>query len=97
MEEIGYRAGRLEKVGTMHSSVGFCDECIHLYLARNLEAVPLAREADEFIELLPLTLSEALLLLLNGEITDAKTQLLLLHFSRTLNLQLPDDGNGNAS
>jgi len=86
MEEIGYRAGHLEKVGMMHSSVGFCDECIHLYLARNLEEVPLAREADEFIELLPLSLPEALLLLIDGEITDAKTQLLLLHFSHTLNL-----------
>ncbi|HAD03293.1 MAG: ADP-ribose pyrophosphatase [Desulfuromonadales bacterium GWD2_61_12] len=93
MEEIGYRAGRLEKVGTMHSSVGFCDECIHLYLARNLEEVPLAREADEFIELLPLSLNEALLLLVDGEITDAKTQLLLLHYSRVLNLQTPDGGS----
>jgi len=96
MEEIGYRAGHLEKVGTMHSSVGFSDERIHLYLARNLEAVPHAREADEFIDLLPLSLPEALLLLVNGEITDAKTQLLLLHFSRTLNLQTPEDGNGDA-
>lgn len=96
VEEIGYRAGRLEKVGTMHSSVGFCDECIHLYLARNLEAVPHAREADEFIELLPLPLPEALLLLVNGEITDAKTQLLLLHYSRILNLQTPDGGSNYA-
>lgn len=79
VEEVGYRAGTLEKVGTMLSSVGFCDERLHLYLARDLTEVPHAREPDEFIELLTLTLAGALQLLAAGEIPDAKTQLLLLH------------------
>lgn len=41
-EEVGYRPGRLETLGDMLSSVGFCNERIHLFLARELEAVPQA-------------------------------------------------------
>jgi ADP-ribose pyrophosphatase len=76
--EIGYRAGRLEKLGEMLSSVGFCDERIYLFLGRDLEAVPAAPEPDEFIEVLTLSLEEALAALHAGEIADGKTQLALL-------------------
>jgi ADP-ribose pyrophosphatase len=77
-EEVGYRAGRLEKLGEMLSSVGFCDERIYLFLGRDLEAVPAAPEPDEFIEVLTLSLEEALAALHAGEIADGKTQLALL-------------------
>lgn len=81
VEEVGCRAGSLQKVGSILSSVGFCDERIHLYLARDLEEVAHAREPDEFIELLPLELAEALQLLARGEIVDAKTTVLLQHYA----------------
>jgi ADP-ribose pyrophosphatase len=77
-EEVGYSAGRLEKLGEMLSSVGFCDERIYLFLGRDLEAVPAAPEPDEFIEILILPLEEALAALHAGEIADGKTQLALL-------------------
>jgi ADP-ribose diphosphatase len=78
-EEVGYRAGRLVKLGELLSTVGFCDERIHLFAASELAAVPTAREAGEFIELLPLLPAEAMSMLRGGEIPDAKTQLALLH------------------
>ncbi len=80
-EETGYRAGRIEKLGEMLTAVGFCDERIHIYLARDLEPVGQALEPDEYIELVPLPLNEALAMVLSGEIIDGKTQLALLLYS----------------
>lgn len=77
-EEAGYRAGSLVPLGSTLSSIGFCDERIHLFLARQLESVPPAPEADEFIEPVLLTLDEALAAVAAGTICDAKTQLALL-------------------
>ncbi len=82
VEETGYRAGSLEKMGTMLTAVGFCDELLHLYLARDLQATQRALEPDEFIEPWPLPLEEALRLLQAGEIPDGKTQILLLRYAQ---------------
>lgn len=81
-EEVGYRPGRLQKLGEMLSSVGFCNERIHLFLASELEAVPQALEQDEFLEILTLSLDEALARLDRGEIPDGKTALALLLYAR---------------
>jgi 8-oxo-dGTP pyrophosphatase MutT (NUDIX family) len=37
-EEIGYVAGRLDKLSEFYNSPGFCDEYTHLFLATELEA-----------------------------------------------------------
>lgn len=78
MEEVGYRAGRLEKLGELLPAVGFCTERIHLFLAFDLAPVPQTLEPDEYLEVVPLTVAEALALVDRGEIPDAKTQLALL-------------------
>lgn len=78
VEEVGYRADRVEKLGEMLPAVGFCDERIHLFVATGLTAVPQALEPDEYIEVLPLPLEEALAMVARGEIPDGKTQLALL-------------------
>ncbi|MGE4578456.1 MAG: NUDIX hydrolase [Desulfuromonadales bacterium] len=77
-EEVGYRAGRIERLGEMLTAVGFCDEVVHLFVARDLTPVPAAPEPDEYIEAVPMPLAEALRLLRAGEISDGKTQLALL-------------------
>ncbi len=81
-EEIGYRAGRIEKLGEMLTAVGFCDEVVHLYVARDLTPVERALEPDEYIEVVPVCLAEALRMLARGEIPDGKTQLSLLLFQQ---------------
>jgi len=83
-EEAGYRAERVARLGENFSAVGYCDERIHLFVATGLTPVPPRREADEYIELQPLSLAEALALLEAGEIPDAKTQLALLLYARSL-------------
>ncbi|PLX92596.1 MAG: ADP-ribose pyrophosphatase [Desulfuromonas sp.] len=81
-EEAGYRAGQLSPLGKMLSSPGFCDETIHLFVARQLTPIPPSPEEDEVIEPLLLSPTAARQLLQQGGIVDSKTQLaLLLYFS----------------
>ena len=84
-EETGYRAGRLEKLGVIWPSPGFTDERIHLYSAHQLRPAEQRLEADEIIELLPMTFDAALEGVRGGEIQDAKTAMaLLLCWQRTI-------------
>jgi ADP-ribose pyrophosphatase len=78
LEETGYRAGRLEKLGAIWTSPGFTDEVIHLYSAFDLEAEQQELEPDEIIELVPMTLTEALDSLRNSAIFDGKSATALL-------------------
>lgn len=77
-EEAGFRAGRIERLGELFPTVGFCTERIRLFVARDLEPVPRAPEPDEFIEVVPLPVADAFALLDRGEIPDGKTQVALL-------------------
>lgn len=81
-EETGYSAERLERLFTMYTTPGFTDERIHLFLATGLTMGEAAREADEFLELVPMPLSRALAMLERGEIQDSKTALGLLYSAR---------------
>lgn len=78
-EETGYRASHVEHLFTMYTTPGFTDEKIHLFLAVGLTPGEAARESDEFVELVPMPLSQALAMVQQGEIQDAKTALGLLY------------------
>jgi ADP-ribose pyrophosphatase len=81
-EEAGRRAGRIEKLGWIYTTPGFTDEVIHLFAAFELETIPTRHQVDEVIELMPMSLSEALQRIWAGEIPDAKSALALLHAAR---------------
>jgi ADP-ribose pyrophosphatase len=78
-EETGCIAERVEHLFTMYTTPGFTDEKIHLFMATGLTQGESATEADEFVEMRPMPLSEALAMLGRGEIQDAKTALGLLY------------------
>lgn len=78
-EETGYRAGRLEPLFSMYTTPGFTDEQIHLFLATELTAGQAHLGADEFLELVPTPLSNALEMVRTGIIQDAKTALGLMY------------------
>ena len=80
-EEVGVTAGRLERLTTIWTTPGFTDERIHLYWAADLAAGAHAREPDEFIEVVPKPLSEALGMVRNGEICDGKTVVAILYMA----------------
>lgn len=77
-EETGCTAARMERLFTMYTTPGFTDEKIHLFMAVGLTQGESAREADEFVEVVPTSLSSALEMVRDGEIQDAKTALGLL-------------------
>jgi ADP-ribose pyrophosphatase len=81
-EETGYRAGRLERLTEFWMSPGILRERMHLFLATELTAGPTALEADERIEPLLLPWREALELVRQGRIEDAKTVAGLLYCDR---------------
>jgi len=84
-EEIGYAAETLTEMCSFYSSPGFCDEVIHLFIARGL--VPCARrpEPGEYITPEARSLDECLRMIASGEIMDGKSILGILrfHFSLT--------------
>ena len=72
-EETGYAAGRYEKLTTIATTVGFSDECIHLYAAEDLTPGEQCPDEDEFIHLVKLPLEEAYAMVRDGRIMDAKS------------------------
>lgn len=77
-EETGCSAEQMEHLFTMYTTPGFTDEKIHLFMATGLVAGKTKHEADEFLDLEPMSLSRALELVEAGEIKDAKTVVGLL-------------------
>jgi len=73
LEETGYVAGSLEKVMTLHSSVGFCDEELDVFLATNLRHEGSEGVDGEFVHVVKLAVEEALAAVEEGSITDSKT------------------------
>lgn len=78
-EETGLVAGRLVRMTSILTTPGFTDERIHLFLAYDLTQGSTAFDHDEFIEVVPLAMSEALRMVRDEEITDAKTICTLLY------------------
>jgi ADP-ribose pyrophosphatase len=72
-EECGRRARRLERLGGFFVSPGFCTEFVHLFLATQLEAVTASPDPDEDIDVVRLSLAEAMRLVSAGEIRDGKS------------------------
>jgi len=79
MEEAGVTAGELRHLTTIWTTPGFTDERIHLYLATNLSEGQTSYDHDEFMEPVPMPLSEALRMVRDGEISDGKTICTLLY------------------
>jgi len=80
-EETGYTARGLEHLVTVYSTPGFCDERLHMYLARDVRPIPGGprREEGELgmtVEAIPL--EAAVTRALAGELPDAKTIIGLL-------------------
>ena len=84
IEETGFRSRRWSRLVRYYASPGFLAETMQVFLAEEIYAGTAQPEADEKIDLLQLTLSEALLRIDSGEIRDGKTILSILLFSRRM-------------
>ncbi|MFT8322008.1 MAG: NUDIX hydrolase [Bacillus sp. (in: firmicutes)] len=74
-EETGYGCKRLELLTSFYTSPGFADEIIHIYMAKGLFKLENAAglDEDEFVNLMEVSLEEALEMVGNQRIFDAKT------------------------
>jgi ADP-ribose pyrophosphatase len=72
-EEIGVRAGSLEKLAEFFTTPGFCEEKLWVYLATELVETAQHLEGDEQLEVTRVSFSRAFEMIADGEIEDAKT------------------------
>jgi ADP-ribose pyrophosphatase len=73
-EEVGFLPKEVTPLGYMELSPAYLGEITYLYLGRDLIPQKAALDEDEFLEVIKMPFSEALAMVLNGEITDGKTQ-----------------------
>ncbi|BCS81204.1 NUDIX domain-containing protein [Anaerocellum diazotrophicum] len=77
-EETGYKAREFIKLTEIYTTPGFSNEVIHVYLATDLYRGEAHTDADEFVEVLKIKMTDAILMVKKGEIKDAKTIIGLL-------------------
>ena len=81
-EETGYAAEDWRYLGVIHTAIAYTDEAIHLYLARNLSRAERKLDQGEFLEILVRPFDQALRMIQDGELTDAKSVAALLWVDR---------------
>lgn len=84
-EETGLKAGMWQKMAHVVTTPGFCTERIALYLATDLTQETAHTDPDEFLSLVKMPLTQAVMMVEKGQITDAKTCLGLLMAQQLLN------------
>ena len=78
LEETGYVAAEWKSLGVIHTSVGIADEAIELFLARKLRKQEAKLDVGEFLETFSVPFEEAIAMVRDGRITDAKSMIGLL-------------------
>ena len=78
LEETGYVAAEWTRIGVIHTAIAYTDEAIEIFLARKLEERERKLDAGEFLETFAVPFAEALAMVRDGRITDAKTVSALL-------------------
>lgn len=81
-EETGYTASSWQELPAFYMSPGILNERMYAYVATDLRPGPPAREAGEQIENLVVGWQEAIAMIEQGEIQDAKTIVALLMWDR---------------
>ena len=72
-EEIGMKAGKLQKIGAFFLAPGYSTELLHIFLATELSPAPLERDVDEFLRVERIALTHVFEMIQAGEFVDAKT------------------------
>jgi ADP-ribose pyrophosphatase len=73
VEETGYQANELRFLFEFYPAIGYSNEIMYFYLARDLKHVGHQRDHDEFLEILRVPFADALGMIRSGEICETKT------------------------
>jgi len=79
-EETGIKAGKLSFLFKLYTTIGFCSEVIHIYLAEDLAEGSQDLDEDEFLTVERYTPEEAAELVRNGGIVDGKTIAAVMYY-----------------
>ncbi|MDO4616205.1 MAG: NUDIX hydrolase [Lachnospiraceae bacterium] len=85
-EETGYSADEWIDMGIYIPTCAYCDEKIYMYLAKGLHRGEQNLDDDEFLHVEELPLPELVDQVMNGQITDGKTQAGILKAARILKI-----------
>ena len=87
LEETGMVCEEFTHMGTLYPVPAYDTEIIHMYMARKLtRKCEQALDEDEFLDVEKIPLSEAVQQVMDGEIKDAKTQIIILKAARMLGI-----------
>jgi ADP-ribose pyrophosphatase len=81
-EETGYVATQWKELPTFHPCIGYSDERLVYFEARDLTYSGHNMDEDEFLEILRVPFTEALEMVGDGRISDGKTVVGLLWYAR---------------
>ncbi len=84
IEETGYSAGKVDKLGTFIVSPGYSDERIHVYLAIDLEFLGASPEEDEVINIHKCGIKQCISELATQDLIDMKSLAALLFLKERL-------------
>jgi ADP-ribose pyrophosphatase len=84
VEETGFKARRWDKIADFYTAPGFCDERMHVYVARDLTPAKADGDDDEILRPVRMSIDAALKLIRTRRIRDAKSiaGLMLYHGRR---------------
>jgi len=77
LEETGYRAARIRPIREWYVSPGVMNERMHLFLCEDLQAGPAHHQPDECLQTVIVPWAEAIAMVDDGRIEDAKSMLAL--------------------
>lgn len=72
-EETGYRSDDIEWLLTLRTTMGFCNEKIEIYVARNLIATKQHLDENEYVDVKAYSVKELKEMIYTGKIEDSKT------------------------
>ena len=84
-EETGLSAKNVVPMGELYTTPALIDEVIYMYLATDLQEGEQHLDEDEFINTVKIPLKKAVEMVMNGEIRDSKTQIMILKADKYLN------------
>ncbi len=83
-EETGATCEKFEYLGVCYPSVAYLTEKIHMYLATGLSFDKQHLDDDEFLDVIKVKLDDAVEMVMNNELPDAKTQCAILKAAKIL-------------
>ncbi len=86
LEETGYTCSEYTYLGKLYPTPAYDSEIIHIYMARGLSFSSQNLDPGEFLDVIKMPIKKAVEMVMDGEITDGKSQIAILKATRILGI-----------